>query len=110
METIYVVLDPQDAANILCDGIPASGTTISCVGRSESMFGDKASILLVFEKYFMRNSSRASLSVMVENLSGRTAVHFAGAGGGQGMIFNFDWGAGESFSSLVPDVLSDYML
>jgi hypothetical protein len=47
----------------------------------------------VYDKYFMRNSSRASLSLTVIEDGRSTHVVAIGSGGGQGVIFNFSWGA-----------------
>jgi hypothetical protein len=44
----------------------------------------------------------------VEDLSGKTQVYHQGSGGGQGMIFGFDWGAGDSFANLVVKALEPY--
>lgn len=47
----------------------------------------------VYDKYFMRNSSRASLSLTIVEDGRSTHVVAIGSGGGQGVIFNFSWGA-----------------
>ena len=43
----------------------------------------------------------------VDNLQGRTRVHLVSGGGGEG-LFRFDWGASQSFESVVQDALSPY--
>lgn len=70
---------------------------------------DHVMYVLVFEKYFMRNSSRASLTVTIENLNDTTRVHAVGSGGGQGALFKFDWGASDSFINQVKLALQDDM-
>lgn len=52
--------------------------------------------LMVYEKYFYRNGSAASLSVTLVQQEGRTAVLAAGTGGGAGLL-NLAWGANKSF-------------
>lgn len=47
----------------------------------------------VYDKYFMRNSSRASLNLTVIEDGRTTHVVAIGSGGGQGAIFSFSWGA-----------------
>ena len=64
---------------------------------------------LIFEKYFMRTSSRAALAVLVNNLNGRTIVTSVATGSSQGMIFNFDWGAADSFAESVRRILESYI-
>jgi hypothetical protein len=59
---------------------------------------------IVVEKFFFRNSSRASLSIVLtlSNDEQSTIIEAVGSGGGQGMIFKFDWGAKESFEAAIP--------
>jgi len=45
----------------------------------------------LFEKYYMRSSNRATLTVLATDFDGVTRVHLAAGGGGQGVIFRFDW-------------------
>ena len=66
-------------------------------------------VMRLFEKYYMRSSNRATLTFLASNLDGVTHVHLAAGGGGQGMIFRFDWGAGD-FVELAEDALRQYML
>lgn len=63
----------------------------------------------LFEKYYVRSSNRATLTVLATDFGGVTHVHLA-AGGGQGAIFRFDWGAGEDFVELAENALRQYML
>lgn len=64
---------------------------------------------LIFEKYFMRTSSRAALVVLVNNLNGKTIVTSVATGSSQGMFFNFDWGAADSFAGSVKRILESYI-
>lgn len=66
--------------------------------------------VLVFEKFFFRTNSRASLVVIIDNINGYTNVNAIGSGGGNGMIFKFDWGASDDFASGVKDILRDYLI
>ena len=111
MITLNVNLNPSDAARVVSSYIEKSGFTNETTGQHQSSSQDgKEAIMLVFEKYFMRNSSRASLSVMIENLKGYTTVHATGSGGGQMTFFRFDWGASDSFENLVAKALNDYRI
>lgn len=64
---------------------------------------------LIFEKYYMRAGNRAALVVLVNNLNGKTIVTSVATGSSQGMIFNFDWGAADSFAESVKRVLKSYI-
>ena len=65
--------------------------------------------IMVFERYYWRSSNRATLTVTVDNFSGRTRVHSVGSGGGQGAIFRFDWGASSSFAGIPQKALADFL-
>jgi hypothetical protein len=58
------------------------------------------------EKFFFRNSSRVSLSIVMVREEYSTIIDIVGSGGGQGMIFKFDWGAKESLERGVLKILS----
>ena len=74
-------------------------------------YGDGYSFhLLVFEKYSMRASSRASLTVHIWTDNTNTKVYAIGSGGGQGTIFSFDWGAADTFIRIVRNILREYII
>ena len=111
MKQFAVSIGPDEAAKITWDYVVSSGLSVEGVGNYRQVGPDgRAVVFLVFEKYFMRTSSRASLSVVIENITGITNVCFVGSGGGQNALFGFDWGAGGSFESLVEDSLARYVL
>ena len=61
-------------------------------------------ILLVFEKYYMRNGSYAGLTVqLIESPDMQTANIIASAGG-EG-IFNISWGANSDFAYMAENIL-----
>jgi hypothetical protein len=65
----------------------------------------------VIEKYFIRNSSRASLSiVMYQEDDFETILEAVGSGGGTGWLFKFDWGAKESFEHKIISILEDHQI
>lgn len=65
--------------------------------------------ILIFEKYFMRVSSRVALTVLIDNLNEETTVTSVATGSSQGIVFNFDWGAADDFAYSVKEMLSDYI-
>jgi hypothetical protein len=71
--------------------------------------GDIHVEVLVFEKHYIRAGNRLTLTVVIDNLDGRTRVHMIGGGGGEG-LFRFDWGAEESFEESVIDALSNCII
>jgi len=111
MRTLTVSLTPSQAAHLVRQQVEASGTTVECVGDYVNRSPDgREVIMLVFEKYYMRNSSRASLSVVLESLNDQTWVGYLGSGGGQGAVFKFDWGTAEDFAGVVTAALQPYIL
>lgn len=106
---INVSLSPDQAAGIVQSAV--SQSISAQLVNSYTVAGTYGSVIvLVFDKYFMRNSSRASLTVTIENLKGFTHVHAAGSGGGESALFRFDWGAGRSFSDSVARALEQYRI
>lgn len=65
---------------------------------------------LIFEKYFVRVSNRAALIVLINNLDGTTQVTSIATGSSQGIIFNFDWGAANSFAGSIKNILENYIV
>ena len=111
MDRFTVDLEPFAAADKIKDYVLKSAVSAECVCDyfSEAQNGARM-VVLVFEKYFMRNSSRASLTIAVENLTGATRVCSVGSGGGQRILFGFDWGAGADFAALAASALRGHII
>lgn len=74
---------PEQAGQKLLNWIEKASISGSLIDQHVSRNDDFTLIVLIFEKYFMRNSSRASLTVTLDNLEGPTRVQATGSGGGQ---------------------------
>lgn len=97
---------PAEIANIITDGVVSSAASCSLVDRIDRKVEGRTVIFLVFEKYYMRSSNRASLSVMVSpGADGYVNVDAVGAGGGTGVFLRFSWGTEQSFEATVCKVL-----
>ena len=73
------------------------GSSVELVDECRYQTGDILVVLRVYEKYFYRNDSAASLSVTVAGKDNDAIRIMAiGSGGGTGLL-NFDWGANSSF-------------
>ena len=59
----------------------------------------------VYDQYFMRNSSRAALTLTVVEADGEVAISAIGSGGGTGAIFNFSYGAESKMVGVVEDAV-----
>jgi hypothetical protein len=97
-----------EIAGILADEIRNSAYSCELIDRIDREFGETSCHLLVFDKYYMRNESRASLTVSVIGNGGLVYVDAVASGGSQGMLFNFSWGAEENFVGVVGEILSHY--
>ncbi len=111
MENIFFVsLDIDEAADkifrTVVDGT-FSGELLDHY-RIESQAGEVQ--VLLFEKYYYRVRNRMTLTVTLDNMSGRTRVHSASGGGGNGLFSGFDRGASENFSSAAFDALYDHII
>lgn len=65
--------------------------------------------ILSFEKFFFRNGSYASLSVVLTENGDEKTADIIGSGGGEG-IFNFSWGANREFAEDAERILQGYGL
>jgi hypothetical protein len=70
---------------------PHSG--VSCLLVDEAHNANDDTILLVFDKYYMRVENRVSLSVMIYPYQNRTKVEIIGSGGGKSLFFRYNWGS-----------------
>lgn len=65
--------------------------------------------VLTFEKYYFRNGSYASLTVVLTENGDEKTADIIGSGGGEG-LFNISWGANSSFAREAENVLNSYGL
>ncbi len=95
----------SDVAEIIINGIDRSGISTELVELVDRYYSDVRVTMLVFEKYYWRTSSRASLSVLITGKGDAVTVDAVGAGGGNGVFLNFSWGAEDSFVDTVKHIL-----
>ncbi|MFW2489018.1 DUF6054 family protein [Clostridium chromiireducens] len=81
--------------------IAGSGITMNLVDKSNYTSGDTTVAVRVYDKYFMRNGNRASLSLTVVGNGRDIFVSAIGSGGGQGILFNFSLGAESDMVAIV---------
>ena len=108
--TCYVTCSIGQCAELIHSAIVDGSVTGELLDRHEVRSPDGLKCLvMVYEKHYWRAGNRLTLTVTIDNMSGRTRVHTVGGGGGEG-LFRFDWGASQSFEGVVQDVLTPYML
>ena len=98
----------SEIAQMLANEIQNSAYSCELVDSVSREFEGTSCHLLVFDKYYMRTESRASLTVSVIGNNGTVYVDAVGAGGGKGALFNFAWGAEENFVNTVAEILQGY--
>jgi len=62
-------------------------------------------MLLVFEKHYMRNNSRSTLTVVIHQVADELIIDAIGSGGASGMFFNISLGANFDIVNTVVKVL-----
>ena len=82
-----------------------SAFSMNLVDESEDSYGDCKLIVRVYDKYYMRNSSRASLTLTLFSKREDVFVSAIGSGGGTGALIRFDWGAEDNITSIIQDCL-----
>ncbi len=85
------------------DDITSSGVSMNLVDESVYELGETKVAVRVYDKYFMRNGNRASLNLTVVSQGSQVFISAIGAGGGQGIIFNFSLGAESELVDIVRD-------
>lgn len=108
--TFYISLDVESAARIIRQYIVNGSMTGECIDDYSVRSGEGVCRVLIFEKYYNRVNNRLILTVVIDNVTGRTRVHYVGGGGGEGIFFRFDWGAAGNFARSVYEALSEYIV
>ncbi|NCB50606.1 MAG: hypothetical protein EOM54_01810 [Clostridia bacterium] len=89
--------------NQLNEDILNSGLSMNLVDESNYEKADTKVAVRVYDKYFMRNGNRASLSLAVVDGGNEIFITAVGAGGGQGVFINFSLGAESELTDIVAD-------
>ena len=71
------------------------------------VLGNAFVMLLSFERYYWRNGSYASLTVMLTDDGQMQTADIVGSGGGEG-LWNFSYGANAEFADMAVEVLQEY--
>lgn len=96
---------PRVIADYLIDMLQKSSVSCQLADRVIRPTTAGEAVLLVFDKYYMRNSSRASLTVLLLGEGGRVTADCIGAGGSRGTLWRLDWGAEADFVGAAADSL-----
>lgn len=102
-----IVGDFNKIVSELDQAIINSAVSMNLVDENSYVSGDVQVLVRVYDKYFMRNSSRASLSLTVVDSGNEIYISAIGAGGGQGVFFNLSWGAESELVDIVSGCLRE---
>ncbi|MHA6251786.1 DUF6054 family protein [Oceanobacillus sp. CAU 1775] len=95
----------EEVVSHLENEVRNSGLSMNLVDESDFTIEETKIAVRVYDKYFMRNSSRASLSLTIVGNSDEIYISAIGAGGGHGAIFNFSLGAESDMVAIVEQSL-----
>lgn len=110
MTDFYVSISPDEAIDLIDKEVINGSITGEKIDEYVSDMGDGTKLTVsVYEKHYYRAGNRLTLTVVADNLRGRTHIHTASGGGGQG-FFRFDWGASGSFEDTVMNALYKYVI
>lgn len=110
MSDFYVSVTPVQADKIISDYIVGGSITGVLLDSYKMSSGAGEEIIVsVYEKHYYRAGNRLTLTVTIDNLSGKTQVHTVGGGGGEG-LFRWDWGASEAFQNSAYTALRNYII
>ena len=84
-----------------------SAVSMNLVDESNYNVGNMNIAVRVYDKYFMRNGNRASLNLTVVGHDNEIFISAIGAGGGQGIFFNFSLGAEDDMVYVVQSCIEN---
>lgn len=108
-ELLYVSLDVQGAIKAIEKKVVWGSISGECIDRYIIELPGKGQLaMMVYEKHYMRMGNRLSLTVTLDDFTGKTRVHCVSGGGGE--LLGFDWGASEGFESVVAKALKKWRM
>lgn len=110
MTDFDVSVSPYEAIDLIDKAVINGSITGQKIDEYVSDMGNGTKLTVsVYEKHYYRAGNRLTLTVVADNLRGKTHIHVVSGGGGQG-LFRFDWGASGSFEDVVTGTLYQYII
>lgn len=108
MVNLYVSISPEEIAKLINDTINNSSVTGELIDEYVRDTEKGTTVIVqIYEKYYYRVDNRLTLTVVIDNISGRTHIHAISGGGGE--LFKCDGGASESFEDSIYDAIYKYI-
>ncbi len=110
MVNLYVSTTPQETEELITKTIIENSVTGELIDKYTKDTDNGSTItVLVYEKHYYRVDNRLTLTIVLDNLSGKTHIHAIGGGGGSG-LFRADGGASEKFEDCIYDAIYKYII
>jgi len=98
----------SNIVDVIVNETQKRGLTCELKDSQTVQYEDTSIAMLVFEKYFWRNKSRASLSVLVVAKDQTIKVTAISSGGSLGVFLNISWGAENAFVKMISEIIEPY--
>lgn len=92
-------------ADYLLDMLQKGSASCELVDRAVHATPAGEAVLLVFDKFYWRNNSRASLTVLLLSEGGRITADCIAAGGSRSSFTRMNWGAEADFADAAAKLL-----
>ena len=115
-DDIYITLSPEEGTELLRQWVEEKGNFIRKIGKNiiDSYvvhFGENQKAIIVVIEYFTwRNNNQMTATVVIDNAEGNTKIHITVGGSSQGLIFSYDYGAGESLEENLKSLFQCYKI
>ncbi len=96
MISLEAPIGMEDAKALVRTAVGELGTSIEWAGKTERDLGDFSVYVGVIEKFFLRNGSYASLTIVITGDGSSSRVEAIGSGAGDGLL-NIGLGAHQAF-------------
>lgn len=108
MENTVITLTGSHTADIrTLTRLLKQGISADLISESQQEPGNARIILLCFEKYYLRNNSHASLTILLTEDDAEQTAEIIGFGGGNG-LFNISFGANSNFANTAVKILKEH--
>ena len=106
-QSYFVSLDLLACQDVIFQAVTDS-VTGTLIGTHTVASADGGTCTVdVYEKHYYRAGNRLTLTVILDDFTGRARVRCISGGGGEG-LFRFDWGASECFEDVVHQALAEF--
>ena len=108
-QSYFVSLDLLACQDVIFQAVTDS-VTGTLIGTHTVASADGGTCTVdVYEKHYYRAGNRLTLTVILDDFTGRTRVRCISGGGGEG-LFRFDWGAAGSFEDVVHETMDPFRI